>query len=136
MTHILPHNTALLLHFLFAGITIALNIGSQAVIIIAFGSSEKIIFVSILAGTAIGLISKYMLDKFIIYRQNKKNHPNEIKAFAVYTLTGVFTTLVFWIIEYGFHIWIQTDTGRYFGALLGLTIGYTIKFYVDRRYVF
>ena len=60
----------------------------------------------------------------------------EAKSFANYTATGIATTLIFWVVEYAFHTITQSDFWRYVGAVLGLILGYTIKFFLDRRLVF
>ena len=49
---------------------------------------------------------------------------------------GVFTTAIFWGTEYAFHLIFTTDAMRYIGGVLGLTIGYYIKYQLDKRFVF
>ena len=46
------------------------------------------------------------------------------------------TTLVFWGTEFAFHLAFQTDAMRYLGGVIGLVIGYAIKYQLDKRYVF
>lgn len=56
--------------------------------------------------------------------------------FMLYTVMGVATTALFWGIEYGFHLAFGTDAMRYLGGVIGLTLGYIIKYQLDKRYVF
>jgi positive regulator of sigma E activity len=49
---------------------------------------------------------------------------------------GVFTTLIFWLTEYAFHLVFLTDEMRYIGAILGLSVGYYVKYQLDKRFVF
>ena len=49
---------------------------------------------------------------------------------------GVFTTTIFWAFETAFWFFWQTHLMREIGALIGLGIGYFIKFNLDRRFVF
>lgn len=54
----------------------------------------------------------------------------------LYTFTGVFTTALFWGIEFGFQSLFGTDAMRYLGGAIGLTLGYIIKYRLDKRFVF
>jgi len=51
----------------------------------------------------------------------------------LYTIFAVFTTLIFWTTQLLFRLYIGFE---YIGMIIGLTIGYTIKFLLDRKYVF
>jgi putative flippase GtrA len=91
---------------------------------------------AILAGTAAGLITKYTLDKIYIFNHVSTSPKEAIKTFSGYTLTGVFTTALFWISELGLHWLFGTEAARITGAILGLAVGYGIKYQLDKRYVF
>jgi len=69
--------------------------------------------VSILIGTAAGLPLRYLLEK-----------------------RGVFTTAIFWGVEYAFHLIFATDTMRYVGGVIGSAIGFYVKYQLDKKYVF
>ena len=56
--------------------------------------------------------------------------------FFLYSITGVFTTLIFWAIELLFHIIFTNSEMRYVGGSIGLAIGYYIKYNLDRIFVF
>ena len=49
---------------------------------------------------------------------------------------GVFTSAIFWGTEYAFHLIFAGDFMRYVGGVLGLTIGYYVKYQLDKRFVF
>lgn len=91
---------------------------------------------ALMAGTLVGLIVKYILDKKWIFHYHTRKLGAETRTFSLYTLTGVGTTAIFWGSETLFWIVGQTQTMREAGAVLGLTIGYVIKYNLDRRFVF
>jgi putative flippase GtrA len=49
---------------------------------------------------------------------------------------GLVTTAIFWGTETIFWLTWRTHAMRELGAVLGLVIGYTVKFHLDRRFVF
>jgi len=49
---------------------------------------------------------------------------------------GVFTTAIFWSFELIFDSIFNHQYAKYLGALIGLTIGYIIKYNLDKRFVF
>lgn len=120
---------------IFSLIATLANIGVQDVIVHLCSDSPGVLL-SVLAGTAVGLVVKYGLDKRYIFRFRVRGMAHESKVFVLYTLMGVITTSIFWGLEYGFHLLFQEKDMRYLGAVLGLTIGYVIKFFLDKRYVF
>ena len=99
-------------------------------------SEDKSIYIAMLIGTLAGLISKYILDKKYIFYHLTKNKIDNVKKFILYTLTGVFTTAIFWGTELGFNAILNNKNAKYLGAIIGLTIGYIIKYFLDKKYVF
>lgn len=91
---------------------------------------------ALMAGTAVGLVVKYALDKRWIFADRSATLADNGSKFARYSLTGVATTLIFWGLETGFWLIWQTGAARELGAVLGLGIGYCTKYQLDRRYVF
>ncbi|MCX0332526.1 GtrA family protein [Acinetobacter radioresistens] len=122
-------------YIFFTAIAIATNIGAQDIFLRIYSLMFPVPF-SILFGTAVGLIVKYWLDKRFIFKFNAKNLQHQGQVFLLYTLMGVFTTLIFWGVEWGFELLFQSKYMRYFGGFLGLSIGYTIKYFLDKKYVF
>lgn len=123
------------LYAAFAALSIAVNIVTQ-IAVVALLHVAWSIPISVLAGTATGLVTKYVLDKRWIFSHVSHDSRDEAGTFALYTTTGVFTTAVFWGTEYLFHVLFHTDAMRYLGGILGLTIGYALKYRLDKRYVF
>ena len=83
-----------------------------------------------------GLGMKYILDKIFVFNYKTKNFSEDGKKFIIYSLLGVVTTIIFWSVEIAFDTLSDSPIAKYLGALLGLSIGYVIKYYLDRRYVF
>ena len=49
---------------------------------------------------------------------------------------GILTTLIFWGTETIFWLIWQNENMRELGAVLGLSLGYSIKYNLDKRFVF
>ena len=49
---------------------------------------------------------------------------------------GVITTLIFWNTEHAFHLIYDTDLMHYVGGIVGLAIGFYIKYQLDKMHVF
>lgn len=120
---------------LFAIIAIIANILAQDIFLKIY-QAEFAISLSILSGTAVGLILKYWLDKKFIFRFVTKNLKQHGKIFMLYAVMGMLTTLIFWGTEWAFEFIFQTKEMRYLGGILGLVIGYIIKYFLDKKYVF
>lgn len=123
------------LYAVFAAIATAVNIGCQALVIWLYKGSFAVPL-SILVGTAAGLPIKYVLEKRHIFSFESDSLAHDGRLFALYSFMGVFTTALFWGVEYTFHQAFGTDAMRYLGGAIGLTLGYIIKYHLDKRYVF
>jgi len=123
------------LYAVFAAIATAANIGCQALVIWLYAGPYAVAL-SILVGTAAGLPIKYVLEKRHIFSFEADNLAHDGRMFALYSFMGVFTTALFWGVEYAFHTAFGTDAMRYLGGAIGLTLGYIIKYHLDKRYVF
>jgi putative flippase GtrA len=120
---------------IFALIATAANIGAQDLVIRTYSGSFDIA-ASIIAGTGVGLVIKYVLDKRYIFRFRASSVSHDTRTFALYTVMGLATTVVFWGFEFGFHHFFETREMRYLGGVIGLAIGYLTKYHLDKRYVF
>jgi len=120
---------------LFAAIAIVLNLVGQELVLMIY-SGPLALYLAILAGTGVGLVSKYFLDKLFIFNLQTKGWSDDLNRFVAYSVTGVFTTLLFWGFELSFELIFATKQARYLGAVIGLTIGYLLKYQLDKRYVF
>lgn len=116
-------------------IATAANIGAQDAVVRVYGG-EFDILVSAAVGTGVGLVVKYLLDKRFIFRFRARNAVHDSQTFALYTLTGLATTGIFWGFEFGFHYYFETKEMRYLGGVIGLVIGYWMKYHLDKRFVF
>ena len=92
--------------------------------------------ISILVGTVMGLPLRYFLEKRYIFNFTSKNLVHDGKLFVFYSAMGVITTLIFWGTEYTFHLIYDTDFMRYLGGVFGLSIGFYVKYQLDKKYVF
>lgn len=123
------------LYALFAVVATAANIGCQAAVIWLYGGSYAVPL-SILVGTAAGLPIKYVLEKRHIFEFESNDLVHDGRLFMLYSAMGVFTTALFWGIEFTFQFVFGTDRMRYLGGIIGLTVGYVIKYHLDKRFVF
>lgn len=120
---------------IFAIIATIANIGSQDLFLRAYSGGFAIVL-SVLVGTAVGLLVKYWLDKRYIFGFRTSGVAEDSWLFTLYTAMGVLTTAVFWGFEFAFHFLFATDLMRYLGGALGLAIGYLMKYHLDKRFVF
>jgi putative flippase GtrA len=125
-----------LLYALGAVLAIVVNIGTQELSLILLSAFPWVVVLSVIAGTGTGLVSKYVWDRLLIFGFRPATAAGDLKAFGGYTLTGVGTTAIFWGFEFGFDLLFGTKLMRYAGGVIGLAIGYAIKYQLDKRYVF
>lgn len=124
-----------ILYTLFAVIATFCNILAQDVFSYIY-SGTFYIFISIVIGTGVGLVIKYVLDKKYIFKYKTQGLKHDGQIFVIYTMMGIFTTVIFWGFEFGFHAMFGTKEMRYVGAVIGLMIGYICKYYLDKNFVF
>jgi putative flippase GtrA len=120
---------------IFALVATAANIGAQDLVIRTYSGAFDIL-ASVVVGTGVGLVVKYILDKRYIFRFRARNVAHDTQTFALYTVMGLATTVIFWGFEFGFHHIFETKEMRYLGGVIGLAIGYLTKYHLDKRYVF
>lgn len=130
--------TALTLRYIaFAVVATLANLAVQrAVLSIALLPGMLAFPLALAAGTLAGLVAKYVLDKRWIFDDRSRGVEAHGRLFSLYALTGVATTAIFWGTETLFWLTWQTDAARETGAVLGLAVGYAIKYRLDRRFVF
>jgi putative flippase GtrA len=83
-----------------------------------------------------GLVSKYFLDKKYIFLDMDHSYVNNRNKFFLYSLNGILTTIIFWSSESLFYFLFQSHFAREIGAILGLTVGYILKYRLDKKFVF
>ena len=94
------------------------------------------LYIAMAAGTFAGLIVKYILDKKWIFYHTPKSKKDDTKKFFLYSFMGVFTTIIFWGTEMLFYYLIPLKGSQYIGGAIGLAIGYVVKYFLDKRFVF
>lgn len=127
--------TLIFRYVFFAVIATLINLAVQR-LILWFGDSNIIFAFALSSGTLMGLIVKYILDKRWIFKDMSTGAKEHSKKFSLYTLMGIATTAIFWGTETAFWLTWKTDMMRELGAIIGLSIGYIVKYHLDRRYVF
>lgn len=119
----------------FAVIATIANLGVQRLVLIQ-GKDGMTFAMAVGAGTLVGLVIKYILDKRWIFYDLGTGVKAHGQKFSLYTAMGLITTAIFWGIETAFWLIWQTDVMRELGAVIGLSIGYLVKYNLDRRFVF
>lgn len=121
---------------LFAGAAIIINIAIQNVVLATLAAVWFSIYVAMLAGNGAGLVFKYAVDKFWVFEDQDRTVQGNSRKFVMYALFGVLTTAMFWGVELAFHYAFQTAIMTNVGAIVGLTLGYVIKYNLDKHFTF
>jgi putative flippase GtrA len=125
----------------FAALAILANLGAQRMVLAAAGAdggahSGAAFLLALAIGTTVGLALKYLLDRRWIFHDRTRGARAQGRQFALYSATGLFTTAIFWGSETAFWLIWRNDAMREAGAVLGLIVGYVVKYQADRRFVF
>ncbi|ATG47659.1 polysaccharide biosynthesis protein GtrA [Celeribacter ethanolicus] len=131
----LPLPALALRYAAFATFATLANLGVQR-LALALWPAPGALLVALITGTGIGLVVKYLLDKHWIFYDREGGARAHGRKFGLYTAMGLITTAIFWGMEAGAWALWHSTAAREAGAILGLAIGYVIKFQLDRRYVF
>jgi putative flippase GtrA len=119
----------------FAVLATLANLATQRFVLLS-GQTTGHFGVAIAAGTIIGLLIKYMFDKRWIFYDAETGAGAHGQKFMLYAGAGLATTAIFWGTETVFWLIWHTEVMRELGAVLGLSIGYVVKYNLDRRFVF
>ncbi len=131
----LPLRTLVLRYAAFAAVATVANLGAQR-LVLAQGETGALLVPAMIVGTAVGLVVKYALDKRWIFFDTASGLRAHSSRFSRYSAMGLITTALFWATEAGFWwVW-RTETAREVGAVLGLAVGYGVKYWLDSRFVF
>jgi len=120
---------------IFAILSTLVNLFFQYLSFLGYKDTGSL-YVAMFFGTLAGLVTKYILDKKFIFYHTPKDKKDDAKKFVLYSLLGVFTTIIFWGTEIAFDTLSQNPNAKYIGAVIGLSIGYIIKYFLDKKYVF
>ncbi len=124
-----------ILYALFAVVATVINLGIQR-IVLSWNNDVLGFAIAIFCGTLAGLVVKYVLDKRWIFADDSTGIKAHGQKFTLYTIMGLVTTAIFWGTETAFWLIWKTDMMRELGAVLGLSVGYVVKYFLDRRFVF
>ncbi len=113
----------------FAVIATLINLGSQRIVLF-FGSSALHFAAAIVIGTGAGLVVKYILEDLDLLRHRGGIEAHSRK-FTLYTVMGLVTTAIFWSMESAAWFLWRTEAAREIGAVIGLAIGYVVKYHLD-----
>lgn len=126
----------------FAVLATLANLAAQRLVLALGGqvlpgiSAGLLLAGAIAVGTGAGLVLKYLLDKRWIFADPETGLKAHGRKFTLYTAMGLVTTAIFWGCETAaWAIW-RSDLAREAGAVIGLSIGYVVKYRLDRRFVF
>lgn len=119
----------------FAVVATVANLATQRAVL-AVDRGTVGFAVAVFLGTLAGLVIKYILDKRWIFDDRSTGAAAHGRKFALYTAMGVITTAIFWLTETVFWLTWKTDVMRETGAVIGLAIGYAVKYQLDRAFVF
>lgn len=119
----------------FAVLATLANLGAQRLVLLT-ADAPLHFALAVIVGTGLGLVVKYALDKRWIFADAETGLRAHGRKFSLYTAMGLVTTAIFWATETGFWMVWQTHTAREIGAVLGLAVGYLVKYQLDRRFVF
>lgn len=119
----------------FAIVAIIANLAAQR-LVLTRGDDGVTFALAVAVGTLVGLVIKYILDKRWIFYDHGTGVKGHARKFSLYTAMGLTTTVIFWGTETAFWMFWQTEGMRELGAVIGLSIGYVVKYTLDRRFVF
>jgi len=147
---------------IFASVSTFVNIFSQVITKIIFGKisffnrvlinkGEMIIYsfkvnisqditvvflLQMFFGIIAGFLVKFILDKFIVFKEKYKGFIHTFMQFFIYGALALITTFIFLAFEISFKIIFDFYNSEIIGGFIGLVIGYTVKFFLDKLFVF
>ncbi len=124
-----------LLYAAFVGVGIVTNLGIQMMVAAAMTTSVEI-YLGMGLGALGSMVVKFHLDRRYIFSCGPGSWRQKGRQFAFYSLFGVVNILCFWTAELTFHFLFQPDAMRYLGAFLGLAVGHSLKYRIDKHLVF
>ncbi|MBN1523327.1 MAG: GtrA family protein [Spirochaetales bacterium] len=130
-------------YYLFAAIATISNLVLQflctrigeSVLTVDLIHRKDIIYISAWAvGTGLSSVLKYILDKVFIFKYQTDTLKKNLVTFFFYGIMSLVTTGIFFGIQSYFEYILQIS--KYIGGFIGLGIGYTVKYFLDRKFVF
>lgn len=121
-------------YLISAVISVGANLLAQEAVVQAVPPAP--LMLSIIFGTGVGFLVKYVIDKTWTFRARYTDYATEARRMSLSAVFSVLTTIIFWTFEVLFFAIWGTAFAKYSGAVLGLAIGYFVKFLLDRKHVF
>ena len=87
-------------------------------------------------GTVSGFVFKFVMDKFIVFEDSITTIEKTTRQISLYFAFAIVTTTIFWGFEFLFKVLFPEGSMYLIGGIIGLAIGYTVKFLLDKTYVF
>ena len=125
----------LILYVAFAIVATGVNLATQRMVLILGPGAGVFVLGRGEAWNEI-VLEEYLLDRRWIFRDQGRGAAHHGRTFLKYSLMGLATTALFWITETLFWLSWGTETAREIGAILGLAVGYAVKYQLDRHFVF
>lgn len=101
-----------------------------------FQNITYLLIIKMTVATILCFTFKFIVDKLFIFKDKTKDINKNIFKIFIYGFFAIWTTLIFWGVEFLFKILFHTLFFEITGAIIGLLIGYTIKFFLDKEFVF
>ena len=125
----------------FAVLSAAVNLGVQwSTVRLATSfhllTPKLLVFPALVICTGAGLALKYTLDKRYIFRSSLCGKMSLARNFGLYSVMSLATTGLFWGTELLTCLVSSDPRAIYLGGGLGLSVGYLVKYNLDRRFVF
>lgn len=120
----------------FAVAAMGINLLTQNAALNLLAGSWLAVYAALFCGTASGLVFKYIVDKNWVFEDQTRTLSDNSRKFAAYTATGILTTAIFWCVELAFHYAFATHAMTVAGGVIGLTIGYVVKYNLDKHLTF
>ena len=92
--------------------------------------------VSLLIGKVLGLLLSYLLKKCYVFSIKWNNILHDGKLFMLYSLMGIFITVIVWGVKYIFYLIFTSGMIRNVGKVIGLAIGFYLKYQLNKKFVF
>lgn len=101
-----------------------------------FACGRLSLYVTMLCGAAAALVVKYFLDKRFIFCYRPPSRSDGAVRVILYLTISFFAAAVFWAVEVSVQALFSFAAARYAGAAIGLILGYSLKYELDKRFVF
>ena len=125
----------ILKYAIFAIISTIINISCQYISFLIYDGFLSL-YIAMFLGTFFALLAKYILDKKYIFFYKTTTKKENAQKFLIYSSLGIITTIIFLAFEIGFDTYFNNENAKYIGAIIGLTIGYISKYFLDKKFVF